>query len=114
MTARNTGFPHLLEVLKILEGGVNCDPTKAIAYGRQLADKLDEEGHPRAAASIRRVLDHVKSLELNAVRMDPRVHRLPVDSESRLSLGDEEHVELHDAEVVLPAAARAKVEEFLA
>src|SRR5262245_34110742 len=99
MAARNHEFPHLLEVLKIIEGALNADPGKAIAYGRQLAEKVEEDGHTQAAATIRRVLGRGKSLELHAVRMDPHVRRLPADSESRLPLGDEEHVSVHDSEV---------------
>lgn len=107
-------MPHLLEILKIIEGAVNADPKRAAAYAEQLAVKLDAEGQPRAAASVRRTVSKSRALEVTSARLESRMKAPPVDGESRHPLADEDRLESAEAAVVLPEAVRTRVEEFIA
>lgn len=106
-------FPHLFEVLKIIEAVGTGDRTGGNVYALQLADKLENDGCTSAASKIRRSLVGAKQLELTAAKLETRTKRPPVDSESRLALADIEHIGGADASVVLPAPARAIVNEFV-
>lgn len=103
---------HLLEVLKIVEAGIQSDRRKATAYAQQLAEKLEGSGDTKSGARIRRVLaskSDTNVLAASAALQD----RLPVDGESRLALADESEIGAQDAEVFLPAAVASVVEEFI-
>lgn len=104
--------PHLLEILKILEGAVASDPQKVAAYGEQLAARLEADGSQRAAASVRSVLARVRTREISAARAV--TGRVPVDGESRLALGDLSTPRADEEVVYLPQDAAERVEEFLA
>ncbi|MFC1806264.1 AAA family ATPase [Planctomycetota bacterium] len=103
---------HLLEILKILEGALNLNPGKSAAYAELLAEKLDSDDESSAAARIRRVVarSKAKQVEPNGVA---RLARLPVDTDSRMSLADEEALTPEDVAVYLEAGAWAVVEQFL-
>jgi len=107
-----TGLPHLLEVLKIVEGAVNADRGKVFAYTEQLVSKLEADGEGRIAERLRRVLTQGKTRELAPSRV-AAAGRLPVDSESRLSLADEQIISPADVEVFLALEAMERTEEFL-
>ncbi len=104
---------HLLEILKIVDGAVNADRAKVIAYTEQLAGKLEREGDGRAAARMRRALLQGKMQQLSPARAAPGL-RLPVDSESRMSLADEEVFERDQTvDIFLEPDVESTVEEFL-
>lgn len=104
---------HLLEILKIIDGAVNADRQKVVAYTELLAGKLEQDGDKRAADRMRRALLQGKTQQLSPARAAP-APRLPVDSESRLSLADEEIFERGDtANVFLEPGVEATIEEFL-
>lgn len=105
---------HLLEILKIIDGAVNADRAKVIAYTEQLAAKLEGEGDGRAAARMRRAVLQGKTQQLSPARAAPGL-RMPVDTESRLSLADEEMFEPGQAvDIFLDPGVESTVEEFLA
>ena len=106
------GMLHLLEILKIIEGGVNADRSKVVAYTEQLASKLEDSGDGKAAERLRRVLNRAKTRELSPSRLATANH-VPVDGESRLALADEEFIAPGDVEMFLAPEARKTVEEFL-
>ena len=103
---------HLFEVLKIVEGAVNADPKKVASYAELLASKLAAEGDERAAKRLRGVLEGGRTtrMELSETKVAPRV---PVDSESRLELGDERRYRPEDVKLVLEPDTSSAVEEFL-
>jgi len=104
---------HLLEILKIVDGAVNADRAKVSAYTEQLAAKLDGEGHRRAAERLRRALSQGKIQQLSTAR-GAVGQRLPVDSESRMSLASEEFFARDQKiDVFLDQTAQSTVEEFL-
>lgn len=49
-------FPYGREIRAIIRGVAADDKALALAYATQLARKLCEDGHPKAAASIDRIL----------------------------------------------------------
>ncbi len=101
---------HLLEVLKILDGAVNADRTKVVRYAELLADKLQAEGDVKSAQGVRRAITQGKALGLQTARVHSAI---PVDGESRFALADEDHYAAADVNVVLDAATRARVDEFI-
>jgi len=104
---------HLLEILKIIDGAVNADRTKVVAYTEQLADKLERDGDGRAATRMRRALSQGKTQQLSPARATNGM-RLPVDSESRMSLADEEVFESGTTvDLFLEPDVERTVEEFL-
>jgi len=104
---------HLLEMLKIVEGAVNADRNKVVAYTEQLATKLEGEGEERAAARLRRAILQGRAQQLSPARATPG-QRLPVDSESRMALADEEvFADGQAVDVFLEPDVSATVEEFL-
>ncbi len=105
-------LPHLFEILKIIEGGVNLDRTRVRAFSEQLATKLEAEGDSRTADRLRRVIASARTRDLSPARLSP-ADRLPVDSESRLALADEAVIAPGEAEVVLGAEPDSIVQEFL-
>jgi len=105
-------IPHLLEILKIVEGAVNLDRARVSAFTEQLASKLDTDGDSRTAERLRRVLANSRTRELTAAKLSP-ADRVPVDGESRLTLADETVVAPGDADVILSGDAEATVHEFL-
>lgn len=104
---------HLLEILKIIDGAVNADRAKVVAYTEQLATKLERDGDQRAAARMRRALLQGKTQQLSPARTAPGF-RMPVDGESRMSLADEEVFEPGETvDVFLETDVERTVEEFL-
>jgi SpoVK/Ycf46/Vps4 family AAA+-type ATPase len=103
---------HLLEILKIIEGALKTDRNKVFAYSEQLVNKLQKEGDVRGANRIKKVLDRAPSNELSLARHSSN-GRIPVDSESRFTLADEELLDISDAGIFLNSEDEATVEEFL-
>ena len=104
---------HLLEILKIVDGAVNADRAKVSAYTEQLAAKLESEGQRRAAERLRRALSQGKIQQLSTARKVAG-QRLPVDSESRMSLANEESFARDQTiDVFLDQTTQSTVEEFL-
>ncbi len=103
---------HLLEILKIVEGGLASDRNTVAAYTQQLADKLSMDGEKKAAARLRRAVSGpaVQSLTTAKLMEKPR---LPVDPESRLSLAHEERLAPDDTLVFMEAGTDESVKEFI-
>jgi SpoVK/Ycf46/Vps4 family AAA+-type ATPase len=102
---------YLLEILKIIDGAVNADKAKIYAYAEQLSRRMEEDGQETSAKRIRRVLANAKMAKLEPSEVTTR--RLPVDSESSLSLADETNVPPNSHIVFLSTEANRIVEEFI-
>lgn len=100
----------LVEILKLTEASLAGDRQKAQAYARQLAEKLEVSGEAKAAERLKRVLAGSGGPTITSAGLQERV---PVDSESRLSLADETWVEAEEAIVFLRPEAERSVQEFL-
>lgn len=105
---------HLLELSRIVDGALKGDRAKVIAYVEQLARKLREAGDAKAADRLLQSTRQAQPAEVTAAgfSMLPST-RLPVDSESRFSLADEEWVSPSSSSVVLDAPVRQRLDEFL-
>ncbi len=105
-------LPHVLELLKIVEGAVNADREKVASYTELLASKLAAEGHKTIADRLQRTLQSSKTrmLELSRSIAAPGI---PVDQESRLALADEQLFASGDAVVFVAPEVTAAVHEFV-
>ena len=103
---------YLFEMMKIVEAGIAGDKNRLVAYAQQLADKAEQDGEEKSASRIRRAVSGSKSNSLQTAQL-LESPRLPVDSDSRLSLADEERPSLEDVMVFLEPEAQERVDEFL-
>lgn len=112
-SSTSMAMPHILEVLKIVEGAVNLDRNKVEAYGQLLAKKLADEGHSELSKAMLNLLANSKSKQLfpNTLTAEKRI---PVDQESKLQLGDERTYNNHSINVVLSNETESLISEFLA
>jgi SpoVK/Ycf46/Vps4 family AAA+-type ATPase len=101
----------LLEILKILEGALGADRAKVLAYGHQLAEKIEATGEPQAAERIKRVLANPKMRSLEPARLAEA--RLPVDGESRLALADESEPRIEEVSFFVNGEKLSLIQEFL-
>ncbi len=105
---------HSPEILKIVEGALRSNAPQVAAYSELLAAKLEKEGHIRIAQSIRKKIGqagHSCSTTSVSGRLEPVV---PVDKDSRLSLGDVIYPALNESQVKLHKPVQESVDEFLA
>ncbi|WP_421188807.1 AAA family ATPase [Aeromonas enteropelogenes] len=104
---------HTPELLKIIDGALRSDIFQVTAYSELLASKLEKEGHNRAALTIRKRLEKSASIYRSASvdgKLEPVI---PVDKDSRLSLGDVLYPVLSDTRVQLHKSVQDSVDEFL-
>lgn len=105
---------HSPEILKIIEGALKSNISQVTAYSELLASKLEKEGSSRTAKSIRNKLVHTSDTYGTASVSGQLEPALPVDKDSRLSLGDVFHPTIEKAQVQLPLSVKKNVDEFLA
>src|ERR1700722_1406020 len=104
---------YLTEILNLVEAAASGDCKKGASYAQLLAEKLETTGEKKAAERIRRTLASNPLSAVSAAGAVAIQERLPVDSESRLSLADESFVLPEDAPVFLDAHVAASVDEFV-
>jgi ATPase family associated with various cellular activities (AAA) len=104
---------HFLEILKIVNGALAGDRAKVITYTRRLAEKLEAEGLTRPAAKLRHSIDGYLGSTNSAATKLVELSSLPVDSESRLPLADQQLLGEEDTEIFLDPAAIQRIDEFL-
>ena len=91
---------HLLEVMKIIDGAVNADLKKVISYAELLSEKLSSEGKNGAAQKIKNSINQSKSKKLHAALFNGNKN-IPIDSESKLTLGEREFLDKKNITVFL-------------
>jgi SpoVK/Ycf46/Vps4 family AAA+-type ATPase len=102
---------HLREISKIAEWGLKGDKQRLAAYLDQLIEKVESLGDERSGNRLRRISEFPKSeMASSAFGSTPRI---PVDSESRLSLADEEFFEANSVQIVLDKRIQESVDEFV-
>jgi hypothetical protein len=109
-TTNRSSTPHLLEILKIIEGAITADLTKVSNYVEQLAAKVEADGDTKGAERLRSSLSKSKFAEVTAARV---VQKLPVDSDSRLTLADEHVFKAGDVKIFLSPKVKASTDEFI-
>ncbi len=109
---------YLFDVAKIVEGATNSDLPKVASYTRQLADRLEAAGEVEAAKRMRRILQGGKAGTLGIAKAAPGApsvapRPLPVDTESRLPVADEERPGRGEVKVFLAEENERTVKQFL-
>lgn len=105
-------IPHFFEIMKIIEGSLKADHSKVIAYTEQFAQKLEADGHKKAAERVRRALLQSKLPAVKAASATT-ITKVPVDTESRLALADERTYDDSEVEVVMSSEAGNTISEFV-
>lgn len=107
---------YIPEILKIIEGGMRNNTAQVASYAQLLADKLESAGETRPAGNIRKKLKSngvtQSGLGLASLQIDGRAS-VPLDKDSRLSLGDESWPDVRDENIYLPRDVSKAVEEFI-
>lgn len=106
-------FPHLSEVLKILDGALRSNACMSSNYAGLLADKLEQDGEREIASRIRERLARAPAAVAHAQDAGGLLGGLPVDSESRLDTLDMSTPMRGSIHLCLPGGTARRVEEFL-
>ena len=104
---------YLLEVMKIIEGGLNADHSRVEAYTQQLVQALESSGENEAAKRIGRILNPSKIRKLSLSRASSFPSSMPVDNESRLSLAEEKTYSPGEVHIFLDPQTQQVVDNFL-
>ncbi|MFV5492799.1 MULTISPECIES: ATP-binding protein [Acinetobacter] len=108
---------HTLEVLKIIEGALKGNTTQVNSYATLLAEKLEKEGLVRQAENIRKKIESslssTRSYSPASLHSGSSTTSIPLDKESRLSLGDESRPILEDNQVLFSSYIQNQIDEFL-
>lgn len=106
-------FPHLSELLKILDGALRSNASMASNYAGLLADKLELDGERATATRIRERLARAPSAIAHAQDASRLSTGLPIDSESRLDTVDVSSNKPGEITLYLPGGTAARVQDFL-
>jgi len=106
-------FPHLSEILKILDGALRSNATMASNYAGLLADKLEQDGERANASRIRERLARAPAAIAHAQDASRLNMGLPVDSESRLDTVDVSTSNPGDIKLYLPGGTANRIKDFL-
>lgn len=106
-------FPHLSEVLKILDGALRSNATMSTNYAGLLADKLELDGEREIAVRIRERLARAPTAVAHAQDASGLTAGLPVDSESRLDTLDICKPPKGSVHLCLPGGTAKRIDEFL-
>lgn len=102
---------HISEIAKIVEAGLQQDPIKVYNYSTLLIEKLNSANDDKSARALHKIIQGNKTFELKS--KDIIASKLPVDSESRLSLADIEKYEEGRVFLSLPENITTTVEEYV-
>jgi SpoVK/Ycf46/Vps4 family AAA+-type ATPase len=106
-------FPHLSEVLKILDGALKSNATMSTNYAGLLADKLEQDGERETAGRIRERLARAPSAVAHTQDASRLSAGLPVDQESRLDTVDVSVPAKGEVALHLPGGTTNRIAEFL-
>lgn len=100
---------HLSEVVRILDGALSHDIRKAIDYANLLAEKLEAEGNPRQARTLRQAMAKrpVRSLSTTGLRS------LPIDETSQTQTLDIVAPDSKPEELILHPFTSEQLSEFI-
>jgi ATP-dependent 26S proteasome regulatory subunit len=106
-------FPHLSEVLKILDGALKSNATMSTNYAGLLADKLEQDGEREMASRIRERLARAPTAIAHAQDASRIGAGLPVDLESRLDTVDVSIPTKGGVTLYLPGGTANRITDFL-
>ena len=104
---------YSVEILKIVEGGMEMDKIKVFNYTQLLIKKLKENGETKLAEKFEKIVASKNEANLKSLNMQT-IYKVPIDSESRLPIADRlEPSEIEDMPVFLNKECKVEVEKFL-
>jgi hypothetical protein len=106
-------FPHLSEVLKILDGALRSNASMSKNYAGLLADKLELDGEREMAVRIRERLARAPGAIAHAQDASRLAGGLPVDIESRLDTVDISVPIKDEIRLYLPGGTANRVRDFI-
>lgn len=106
-------FPHLSEVLKILDGALKSNATMSTNYAGLLADKLEQDGERETATRIRERLARAPAAVAHTQDASRAFASLPIDTESRLDTIDASAPAKGSIALHLPGGTANRIAEFL-
>ncbi|MEX0144091.1 ATP-binding protein [Massilia sp. LMS1-1-1.1] len=106
-------FPHLSEVLKIIDGALKSNATMSTNYAGLLADKLEQDGEREIAGRIRERLARAPTAVAHTQDASRAFANLPVDQESRLDTVDVSAPVKGAITLHLPSGTANRITEFL-
>ncbi|MDH6503067.1 anti-phage ATPase IteA [Polynucleobacter sphagniphilus] len=106
-------FPHLSEVLKILDGALKSNASMSTNYAGLLADKLEQDGQREQAMRIRERLARAPNAIAHTQDASRLSNSLPVDSESRLYTVDVSKPAKGAVLLKLSSGTMNRISEFL-
>lgn len=102
---------YLVELLKIIEGGLKCDKHKVYSYSELLANRLKSDGNEKDSE---RILSKIRNTEnLGFTNNNLFLNNLPVDTESKMDLADVFNFKNGDKEIFLPEEDKKTIENFI-
>lgn len=102
---------NFIEISRIVESALSGDKNRVIAYVKQLSSKLQKKGYADEATELNKYLHYNRNGTIGA--SSAAISKLPVDSESRLSLADYTYPSKGDVKLVLPDKVTQKIQDFL-
>ncbi|ADJ64952.1 anti-phage ATPase IteA [Herbaspirillum seropedicae] len=106
-------FPHLSEILKIIDGALRANSSMAANYAGLLADKLEQEGNREQALRVRERLARAPTGIAHAQDAGRISTGLPIDTESRMHTVDVSHPMVDAVKLYLPSGVDSRIREFL-
>lgn len=103
---------YLSEIIKLIEAGINSDPMKIKSYAQLLAQKLEKDGETVAAQRVLTSLNDSNGIKLHASFLN-RYSKVPLDSESKMSLGETDFFSDGKVSLFLNPEAEEKISEFV-
>lgn len=103
---------YLLEIIKIIEGGMKRDQDKVKNYSKLLTEKLRKDGDEKSAERIERILQDPKIPTFSVTNLQ-NVSRVPFDQESRLSTADILYPNQINVEVILSEENQNIISKFI-
>lgn len=103
---------NLFEILKIVEAGMQGNPSRVLSYTRQLTEKLKQNGDIKSVERLEKILDSRDGLDINLTKFSHK-GSVPVDTESRLALADESVIKKDEVHLFLDNHIVESVNEFI-
>ncbi|MGD0655255.1 MAG: ATP-binding protein [Thermoguttaceae bacterium] len=103
---------YLFDIAKIVEGAISKDLTKVLAYAESLENKFESSGEVTAAKRIRQIIGKSQARKASIARSE-HLMPLPIDTESRIPVADEESLVKGGVKIYLPKDVKNTIDQFL-
>ncbi|MGH1760051.1 AAA family ATPase [Enterococcus gallinarum] len=104
---------YQIEISKIIQGGINLDRDKVLAYSQQLVDKLVSDGDVNTANRVKRIVESENNTLSVKDSVFKKLENTPVDMDSRFSMVDIVYPNDNTKEVVLSDEIELDINYFV-